>query len=87
MGGALFQTGLATAVGYLYGAKPQAILMAIAFAASGSFLTPLGTPPNMLVWKAGNYKFADYLKVGAGLSFVYLLVGVIIIPLKCQVFP
>lgn len=71
----------------LLGANPHAILMAIAVAASCSFLTPLGTPPNMLVWKPGNYKFSDYLKVGVGLSLVCLLVGMIVIPLKWPVFP
>ena len=69
------------------GANPHAILMAVAVAASCSFLTPLGTPPNMLVWKPGNYRFMDYLKVGVGLSVVCLMVGVFIIPLRWPVFP
>jgi anion transporter len=68
------------------GANPQPILMAIAVAASCSFLTPLGTPPNLLVWEPGGYRFSDYVKVGAGLSLVCLIVGVIIIPWHWPVF-
>jgi anion transporter len=68
------------------GANPHAILMAIALAASCSFLTPVGTPPNLIVWEAGGYRFMDYFKVGAGLSLVCLLVGVVIIPWKWPLF-
>lgn len=68
------------------GANPRAILMAIALAASCSFLTPLGTPPNMIVWAPGGYRFQDYLKVGIGLSVVCIIVGVLIIPMRWPVF-
>jgi di/tricarboxylate transporter len=69
------------------GANPHAILMAIALAASCSFLTPLGTPPNMIVWEPGGYRFVDYMKVGVGLSVVCALVGILIIPWRWPVFP
>ena len=68
------------------GANPQPIMMAIAVAASCSFLTPMGTPPNLLVWEPGGYKFSDYLKVGAGLSAICLIVAVLIIPWRWPVF-
>ncbi len=69
------------------GADPRPILMAIALAASCSFLTPVGTPPNMIVWGPGGYRFADYLKVGIGLSAVCAAVGILIIPWRWPVFP
>lgn len=69
------------------GANPQAVLMAIAVAASCSFLTPLGTPPNALVLGPGGYRFSDYLRVGSGLSLVCLAVCLVIIPWKWPVFP
>lgn len=68
------------------GADPRAVLMAVALAASCSFLTPVGTPPNMLVWGPGGYRFSDFMKVGAGLSFVCLVIGVLIIPIVWPVF-
>jgi di/tricarboxylate transporter len=62
------------------GADPRSVLMAVALAASCSFLTPVGTPPNMLVWGPGGYRFTDFVKVGFGLSAVCLLTGILVIP-------
>jgi di/tricarboxylate transporter len=69
------------------GANPHAVLMSIAVAASCSFLTPVGTPPNALVLEPGRYRFGDYVKVGSGLSLVCLLVALVIIPWRWPVFP
>ena len=46
----------------------------------------MGTPPNLLVWEPGGYRFSEYVKVGAGLSLVCLIVGVIIVPWHWPVF-
>jgi solute carrier family 13 (sodium-dependent dicarboxylate transporter), member 2/3/5 len=77
--------GLSLAKGI--GANPQPILMAIAVAASCSFLTPVSTPPNLLVWEPGKYRFMDYVKVGSGLGLICAVVAVVIIPWKWPVFP
>ena len=69
------------------GASPQAVLMAIAIAASCAFATPVGTPPNTLVLGPGSYKFMDYLKAGTGLVVVCFIVSVIIIPMVWPFFP
>lgn len=69
------------------GASPQAVLMAIAVAASCAFATPVGTPPNTLVLGPGNYKFIDYVKAGTGLVFVCFIVSIIIIPIVWPFFP
>ncbi len=69
------------------GASPQAVLMAIAVAASCAFATPVGTPPNTLVLGPGNYKFMDYVKAGTGLVFVCFIVSIIIIPIVWPFFP
>ncbi len=68
-------------------ANPQPLLMAIAVAASCNFMSPFGTPPNLLVMKPGGYLFSDYLKVGIGLSVVCLLLGVLIVPWVWPVYP
>lgn len=68
------------------GADPRSLLMTVALAASCSFLTPVGTPPNMLVWGPGGYRFTDFMKVGFGLSLTCLLTGVIVIPWRWPPF-
>jgi len=68
-------------------AQPQPLLMAVAVGASCSFLTPIGTPPNTLVWKVGGYRFTDYARLGGGLVFVCWLVAVIIIPWRWPAYP
>ena len=69
------------------GASPQAVLMAIAVAASCAFATPVGTPPNTLVLGPGNYKFMDYVKAGTGLVVVCFIVSLVIIPMVWPFFP
>ena len=69
------------------GASPQAVLVAIAVAASCAFATPVGTPPNTLVLGPGGYKFMDYLKAGTGLVVVCFIVSLVIIPMVWPFFP
>jgi di/tricarboxylate transporter len=61
--------------------QPQAFLMAAAVAASMAFATPVATPVNTLVMSAGNYRFSDYLKVGAPLILISLILTLIVLPL------
>ena len=69
------------------GASPQAVLVAIAVAASCAFATPVGTPPNTLVLGPGGYKFMDYMKAGTGLVVVCFIVSLVIIPMVWPFFP
>jgi anion transporter len=72
---------LGIAIANSIGVSPQAVVMAIAIAASCAFATPVGTPPNTLVFGAGGYKFMDYVKCGAPLVVLELIVCVILIPM------
>ena len=62
------------------GLSPYATMMAIAMAASASFMTPISHPANVLVMGPGGYRFIDYIKVGLPLSIVVLIVVLIFLP-------
>jgi sodium-dependent dicarboxylate transporter 2/3/5 len=71
--------GLAIASGM--GADPRAILMAIAVSASSAFATPVGTPPNTIIYGVGGFKFMDYVKAGTPLILIMAVVCVFLIPM------
>ena len=68
------------------GANPQAVLMAIAVAASCAFATPVGTPPNTIVLGPGGYKFVDYMKAGIPLIVVCFIISLLVIPIVWPFF-
>ncbi|MEM1322471.1 MAG: SLC13 family permease [Bacteroidota bacterium] len=63
------------------GLSPKPFMAVVAVSASTAFLTPVGTTTNAMVMAAGGYKFSDYLKVGAPLLLLFLIVSLILIPL------
>lgn len=71
--------GIAIAQGL--GADPRAVLIAIAVAASCAFATPVGTPPNTLVFGPGGFRFMDYVKVGLPLIVISFILSVVLVPL------
>ena len=69
------------------GLSPYAFMMAIAMAASASFMTPISHPANILVMGPGGYRFMDYFKVGGLLTFVVLIVIIFILPVFWPLTP
>lgn len=69
------------------GMSPHALLMAVAMSASASFMSPVAHPSNILVMGPGGYRFTDYIKVGAPLTLVTLLVVLLVLPVFWPLFP
>jgi len=69
------------------GFSPYALMMAIAMAASASFMTPVSHPANILVMGPGGYRFIDYLKVGGLLTLVILAVIMFVTPVFWPLIP
>jgi di/tricarboxylate transporter len=63
------------------GVDPIPFVMAVAFAASGSFISPYGYQTNVMVYNAGNYQLADFVKFGLPISIVYSITVIFMIPL------
>jgi di/tricarboxylate transporter len=53
--------------------------VAIAFAASGDFITPIGYQTNLMIYGPGGYTFRDFAKVGIPLTLVYAVTCLIFI--------
>ncbi|WP_063358553.1 SLC13 family permease [Pseudoalteromonas luteoviolacea] len=77
-----FPVAYALAVGF--GVDPLPFIMAVAFGASASFISPFGYQTNLMVYSAGNYRIRDYVTVGVPLSIIYSITVLTLIPL---VFP
>ena len=61
--------------------EPLPFIFAVCYAASASFITPVGYQTNLMVFGPGGYKYSDYIKVGLPLGLILWIVSVIVIPM------
>ncbi len=78
---AIIMTPIALAVSQQMGFEPRTFIFAVAFAASASFITPVGYQTNLMVYGPGGYKFIDYIKVGLPLAVIFWISAIFILPL------
>ena len=71
---------IALEVSSLVGAEPTGFAVAIALAASSSFLTPIGYQTNTIVYGLGGYRFGDYWRLGLPLAATTVLVSMVVVP-------
>ena len=62
------------------GLNPRTFAVAITYAASFSFITPL-EPACVLVYTPGRYRFMDFVKVGTILTILVFIVVIILVPI------
>ena len=78
----VFPIALATAQSL--GVSPWPFIMAVAYGASASFLSPFGYQTNLMVYSVGKYSIKDFFKIGLPVFIVNAIVALILIPV---VFP
>jgi di/tricarboxylate transporter len=69
--------GLALTMGY----DPRPFVVAVMFAGSASFATPIGYQTNTFVYQAGGYRFMDFVKVGLPMNILLWVTATIVIPI------
>jgi di/tricarboxylate transporter len=64
----------------LYNVDERPFIMAVLFGASAGFMTPIGYQTHMMVYGPGGYRFADFMRVGAGMHLVLFPVIMMLVP-------
>ena len=69
------------AVAHQMDLSPRPFCIAIMFAASMAFATPIGYQTNLMVYGPGGYKFSDFTRIGLPLNLILWIISVALIPI------
>lgn len=72
---------IAVATSQMVDASIWPFVMAVAYGASASFLTPYGYQTNLMVYTPGGYRFTDYVRMGLPVTILYAVVVLTFVPL------
>jgi di/tricarboxylate transporter len=78
---AVVVTPIALSLGPALGVDSRPFVIAVCFAASAAFMTPMGYQTNLMVHAAGEYRFSDYIRFGGPLNLIVCLLALILLPL------
>jgi di/tricarboxylate transporter len=77
---AVVLTPVAIATALTLGASPMPFIVAVMFAASNSFMTPIGYQTNTFIYGPGGYRFVDFIRVGGPLNVLMIAASTFVIP-------
>ncbi len=75
---------IAVTIAEQFSISPEPLMMAVAIAAAGTFLSPVSHAANLLIMGPGGYNFMDFFRIGLPLSLIILAIIMVLMPF---VFP
>jgi di/tricarboxylate transporter len=84
---AVIVTPVAIALAHSLGLDPRPLVIAVMFAATLAFATPIGYQTNTMVYGVGGYKFTDFTRIGLPLNIVTGIACCLAIPIFWPLVP
>lgn len=84
---AVIVTPLAITLAHSLGLDPRPLVIAVMFAATLAFATPIGYQTNTMVYGPGGYRFLDFTRIGLPLNIVTGITCCLLIPIFWPLVP